>query len=238
MRTHRFCKAVLLFCLLLAACNRRATVDEPKTESAGQTQPPEKLKEMDEEQREFLWAIEHHGNILNQIAFPALAGALRQSDDKALAGMLATEFLGAVPHQPKETSIHNEFLDAVRLTDAGRSPEQLDAAQFVQRLLDFRRYFKHSVSGSKIALMKLRPTKDDNLDAPWEGTGQLRITGEIEAGKPAEVVVYLKYRTVRPSKEAVAKGKWLLACGITQSQMGSAQHFLMREVAAERGLEP
>src|SRR5262249_53015362 len=90
----------------------------------------------------------------------------------------------------------------------------------------------------KIALMKLRPTEEKNQDGPWEGTGQLRITGEKEPGKPAEVVVYLKYRTVRPTKEAMAKGGWLLACGITQSQVGSAQHYLMRECAAERGLEP
>src|SRR5262249_61703317 len=105
-------------------------------------------------------ATEQQRNMPNPIAFPAPGGELGQSDDKALAAMLAAECLGAVPHQPKETSIHNEFLHVVRLTDAGRSPEQLDAAQFVQRLLDFRRYFKHSVSGSKIALMKLRPTND------------------------------------------------------------------------------
>jgi hypothetical protein len=238
MRTYRFRRAVWLLCLGLAACNGRATVDESKTESASQAAAPAKLQEMDEEQREFLWDIEHHGNILNQIAFPALAGALKQADQKALAGMFAAEFQGAVPHQPKETSIHNEFLDVVRLSDAGNTPEKLDAAQFIDRLLEIRRYFKHSVKGSKISLMKLRPTKEDNLDAPWEGTGQLRLTGEVDAGKPAEAVVYLKYRTVRPTKEAVAKGQWLLACGITQSQMGSAHHFLMREVAAERGLEP
>ena len=238
MGTHRSIKAVWLLCLLLAACNGRTVIDEPKNESASQATPPEQLKGMDEEQREFLWQIEHYGNILNQIAFPALAGALKQADDKAIAGMLVSDFEGGAPYQPKETSLHNEFLDVVRLTDAGHPPEKLDAAQFVERLLDFRRYFKHSVRGSKIALMKLRPTKEDDLYAPWEGTGQLRITGEREAGKPAEVVVYLKYRTVRPTKEAIAKGKWLLACSITQSQMGSAQHFLMREVAAERGLEP
>jgi hypothetical protein len=193
---------------------------------------------MDEEQREFLWQIEHHGNVLSQIAFPVLAGALKQSDDKVIAGILAPEFQGAAPHQPTETSIHNEFLDVVRLTDNGSLSEKLDGPMFVQRLLDFRRFFKHTVKGSKIALMKLRPTEASNLDAPWEGTGQLRLTGEKEAGRPAEVVVYLKYRTVRPTREAVAKRGWLLDCAITQIQMGSARHFLMREVAAERGLDP
>jgi hypothetical protein len=237
MDTKRIRTAVWLLCLGLAACNGKTAVDEPQTASENRTAPQEKLKEMDEEQREFLWQIEHHGNILSQIAFPALAGALKQSDAQALAGMMAADFLGAAPYKPVETSIHNEFLDVARLTDAGNPPEKLSAEQFCRRLIEFRKFFKHSVKAGKISLMKLRPTKEEDLDAPWEGTGQLRITGEIEPGKPAEAVVYLKYRTVRPTKEAVAKGKWLLACAITQSQTGSAQHFLMREVAVERGFE-
>src|SRR5262249_13428790 len=157
-------------------------VDDKQSESASQPEPPLKLKAMDEEQREYLWEIEHHGNVLNQIAFPALAGALKQSDQSALAGMLAADFLGAAPYQPKETSIHREFLEVVRRSDAGNPPEKLDAKQFIERLLDFRRFCKYSIKGSKISLMKLRPTKEDNLDAPWEGTGQLRLTGEVDAG--------------------------------------------------------
>jgi hypothetical protein len=238
MSTPRFRAAVWLACLSLAACNGRTSVEDAKTEPASQAKSHPELEEMDEEQREFLWQVEHHGNILSQIGFPALAGALKQSDGKALAQILAPGFVGTAPREPKETAIHNAFVDVVRSTDAGKSPEELTADQFVQKLLDFRRYFKHSVKGGKIALMKLRPIDEKNPSGPWEGTGQLRLTGEKEPGKPAEVVVYLKYRTVRPTKEAMAQGRWLLSCGITQSQMGSAQHFLMREVAAERGLEP
>src|SRR5262249_18465427 len=102
----------------------------------------------------------------------------------------------------------------------------------------YRRFFKHSVKGGKIALMKLRPTLENDLDGPWEGTGQLRIWGEKEPGKPAEAIVYLKYQTVRPTKQAIDAGRWLLACTITQSQIGSSQRFLMKDVAEERGLEP
>src|SRR5262249_30991646 len=115
---------------------------------------------------------------------------------------------------------------------------KVDAADFVAKLMEFRRLFAHKVLGAKIALMKLRPTHEEDLDAPWEGTGQLRIWGEREEGQPAEVIVYLRYRTVRPTHEAMARGGWLLSCAITQSQVGWCRHFLMREVAAERGLEP
>jgi hypothetical protein len=195
---------------------------------------------MDEEQREFLWQVEHHGNVLAQIGFPALAGALKQNDEKDVAAVLASSFAGEIPSKPNEVSLHNQFVDVVRQSDAGQPPPlRLDASQFIAKLLEYRRFFAHSVKGSKIALMKLRPTQESNLDAPWEGTGQLRITGEKALGKPAEVVVYLKYRTVRPTKEAMAKGGWMLACAITQSQVGAAQHFLLPEVdASARGLEP
>jgi hypothetical protein len=194
---------------------------------------------MDEEQREFLWQVEHHGNVLAQIGFPALAGALKQADEKSLAAVLSSGFVGELPSEPGEVSLHNQFVDVVRQSDAGKTPLRFDAKQFIAKLLEYRHFFGHSVKGSKIALMKLRPTQESNLDGPWEGTGQLRITGEKAPGQPAEVVVYLRYRTVRPTKEAMAKGGWMLACAITQSQVGAAQHFLLPEVdAAARGLEP
>jgi hypothetical protein len=229
--------AVWVFGLGLAGCTGRAGVEGPPGDSSPES-AASPLKAMDEEQRQFLWEIEHHGNVLSRVGFSALAAALKQGDEKALEGLLAPAFTGAIPRQPAEVSIHSEFVDVVRQTDAGKPPTKLDGGQFVAKLIEYRRFFKHKVKAGKIALMKLRPTQEDNLDAPWEGTGQLRLWGEKEPGQPGEVVVYLSYRTVRPTRKAMADGKWLLACAITQSQVGWAQHFLMREVAAQRGLEP
>ena len=62
--------------------------------------------------------------------------------------------------------------------------------------------------------------------------------GETEPGKPAEITVYLKYQVVKPTKEAVAERGWMTACAVTQSQIAKSQRFLMRESAAERGLQP
>src|SRR5262249_2926394 len=150
MNTSYLRAGLWFVCLSLAACNGRTTIEEPKTQSS--TPAPEPLRGMDEAQTAHLWDIEHHGNILNQIAFPALAGALKQGDAKALRDILAPGFTGAVPREPKEVAIHNEFVDVVRLADAGKPPDKLDEAQFVERLLEFRRFFKHSVMGGKIAL--------------------------------------------------------------------------------------
>jgi len=51
------------------------------------------------------------------------------------------------------------------------------------------------------------------------------------------VVLYLQYRIVRPTEENLRRGGWLQSCAITQSQTGQAARFLLREAAAERGID-
>jgi hypothetical protein len=203
------------------------------------TQPPDQYENLSlpKSDRELLWQIEHHGNILSQIAFRALTAALVKGDAQVLTDLMAPDFKGQLPREPKETVIHSDILDVVRRTDADQQPFAVDRTQFVDQLLEYRRLFKGAVK-AKLALMKLRPLTPDNLDGFWEGTGQLRLWGETEPGKPAEIIVYLKYQVVRPTKEAVAQPAWLTACSVTQSQIAQSQRFLLRECAKERGFQP
>jgi hypothetical protein len=227
----------VLFCLGLAACNGPSRPSQPTGE--GSSGSDEIVVEgMDAEQQAFLWDIEHHGNILGRIGFPAFTKALRDGDATALAPLLAPNFRGGLLREPYEAAVHNEFLDIIRQSDSGQPPLAVDGKQFLAKLLEYRTFFKHEIKGGKLSLMKLRPTDEKNLAAPWRGTAQLRLWGERAPGQPAEAIVYLAYETVRPTKEAMEKGNWLLGCTITQSQVGSSRHFLMRESAAERGLEP
>jgi hypothetical protein len=237
MTAPRVLPTITLLCLLVSGCNGRPSVEE--TANDAPSDEAIALKGMDEAQQAYLWDVEHHGNILAQIGFPAFTKALRARDEKALAAMLAPDFKGELPNDPTEVSIHNEFLAVARHSDSGKPPITTDAKGFLTWILGgFRDYFKHSVLGGKLALMKLRPTQETNLDAPWQGTAQLRLWGERDPGYPAEIIAYITYQTVRPTKEAMAKGGWLLSCAITQYQRGFSEHFLMRESAAERGLEP
>jgi hypothetical protein len=105
----------------------------------------------------------------------------------------------------------------------------------------------------KLALMALAPEKREVRNGFWRGTCQLRMWGETassaqprttplgketeKTGGPAEVILYLEFRILQPTEEALAKGKWLIACAISQSQVAQAPAYLMREVAAERGIE-
>jgi hypothetical protein len=189
---------------------------------------------LEESEREFLWQVEHGGNLLVRHGFGPLAAALRQADAPALLALCGGNFHGQAPRQPREAAWRTDWLTVVRGTDDGQPPLELTREQFVERLLDYRRLF-HKEPKVKLSLMKLCPVERDNPDGPWQGTCQLRLWGEKAPGQPAEVIAYLGYRVRRPTEDALKAGGWLLACSVDQSQTGHARQFLMREVAAERG---
>jgi hypothetical protein len=228
---------IALLILFVPACAERVKVEPAALETPAEPTTSQ-LKMLEEEQRQFLWEVEHHGNILSRIGFSALASALKTGDARALTKILATDFHGECLEQPRETAIRSDIVEVVRQSDAGHPPMKLNREQFLAKLREYQGFFSHAVRGCKIALMKLRPTQEKNLDAPWEGMAQLRLWGEKKAGQPAEMIVYLRYQTVRPTKEAMDQPGWLLSCAITQSQLGWSKRFLMREVGEERGLEP
>jgi len=135
------------------------------------------LEGMDADQQAFLWDVEHHGNVLSRMGFAALTTALREGDSKALAALIAPDFAGGLLREPTEVARRDRVLHVVRHSESGQPAQVVDGAQFLARLLEYRAQVARSVEGCKMALMKLRPTDGQNLDAPWQGTGQLRIWG-------------------------------------------------------------
>jgi hypothetical protein len=211
--------------LLLAA--RPAPADEPA---------PGDDRRLGESEREFLWHVEHGGNLLVRYGFGSLAAALRKADGAALRAVLSDDFKGQVLREPRESAWRSDWLTVVRQTDGGKDPLPLDRGQFVQRLLDYRRQF-HKEPKVEISLMTLCPKDRETPEGAWQGTCQLRLWGEKAPGQPCEVIAYLSYRVRRPTEEGLKDGGWLSACAIAQSQVGHAKRFLMREVAAARGLD-
>jgi hypothetical protein len=193
--------------------------------------------ELPEAEREFLWQVEHHGNLLTQQGFKKLAEALKRADAIELAAHFAPSFTGQVLQKPRESRLRSEIVEVIRHTDGGNAPLDLDREQFVARLLEYRRVFSRPPS-VKLSLMGLLPAQREDLKGPWCGTCQLRMWGEHADKKPAEVVLYLKYQVKEPSPAAFDAGNWLTACSITQAQVGKAERYLLRECAAERGIDP
>src|SRR5436190_15212177 len=57
---------------------------------------------LSEADKEFLWDVEHHGNVLSTHGFKVIAKALRDRDEKTLIKVLATDFVGQVPDKVEE----------------------------------------------------------------------------------------------------------------------------------------
>ncbi len=209
---------------------------DPEVRASDDEGTPDSTLSLPESERAYLWEIEHGGNVLVQKGFGPLAAALRRGDASALRALCNEAFQGNTLRAPQEVAWHSGWLDVVRQVTSGQSPLPLDRDQFLERLLDYRRRFAAEPT-VKIALMKLTPVERLQLDGPWQGTCLLRLSGEKAPGQPAEVVAHLGFQIVRPTKEALEKGGWLTACAIEQSQVGHAERFLMREVAAARGLD-
>lgn len=211
---------------------RQVSMKSPVDTSGSQGEPTLK-----KDQRAYLWEVEHHGLLLGRFGFARLARALRTDDTTDFLAVLSDGFEGRILDQPRETRSETGALRVVRQQDSGRDPVKLDRLQFVARLFEDRKKFSRTPQ-IKLALMGLAPTNLRDLESLWEGTCQLRMWGEVRSGQPREVVLYLRYRLGRPTEETLKSDGWLRFCSVTQRQESEARHFLMREVAQERGIDP
>jgi hypothetical protein len=180
--------------------------------------------------------VEHHGLLLSRHGFSRLAQALRRNESSAFLALMADGFEGRIIAQPREVRLETASVHVLRQQDSGHAPARLDRYGFVAKLFQDRGQFT-KVPQVKLALMALAPTDPRNLDSLWEGTCQLRMWGEIGPGRPGEVVLYLRYRLQRPTEVLLKSDGWLRFCSMTQRQISDAPQFMMREVAAQRGIQ-
>jgi hypothetical protein len=219
-----------------------------------------------DEERKYLWEIEHHGWLLKKYGYKPLSNALRLADARALRAMLADPFEGQVLQDPAEVSFSSSYVKVGRREVVeGRPLRPVDRDAFVAQLLDYRRLF---VLPPKVemALMTLSPVTRGDLDGNWEGQCQLRMYGEtafddqpqpeavravtqlglasggwtrlLPPGAVGEVIVYLKHRVPRPTEKNLARPGWLQAATVREALVGRASHLLLKDVAAERGIDP
>jgi hypothetical protein len=192
---------------------------------------------VDEEQKAYIWDIEHHGNVLSRDArgFKTFAHALETADASLLAALLADDFKGTTLGQPVEVHVKNPFADVRRLVKANAPPEPLDRDAFVRRMMSYRSRFAKKPNVG-IALMAFHPVKYGEANGRYDGTCQLRMTGDAGGGAPCEVILYLSYRVDEPSIETLMRKHWLRQADITQVQTAWAPHYLFQDVAAKRGI--
>jgi hypothetical protein len=192
---------------------------------------------LDEGQRGLLWDIEHHGNLLTRQGFKSLSDAIHRNDAQAVDQILGPDFTGQALQETSDVRLDTAFAKVMRKVQSGSSALPLDRAAFIDHLLSYRRLFAVPPK-VQMSLIALAPADRENLDSPWQGACQMRIYGEMEAGKPGEVTLQCTFGSLRPSEENLSRGHWLNSCAVTQSQIGrSKQGYLFREVAGQRGID-
>ena len=225
--------AVITGAVMVAVAGSLATSSRPIETLKPTEEGPQVI---DVAEREYLWEIEHHGNVLAKSGFKVFARALANADRAALLGMLAPDFAGGDLGNPKEIRHSDKAVQVVRRQDAGNPANPVSADEFVDLLLRHRRTF-YQTPKVELKYATLSPEQYGNMDGVWGGRGLLTMRGESAAGQPAEVEVRMNYRLERPTTETLARGGWLHGWTVTQTQEGRASRYLMREVARERGID-
>jgi hypothetical protein len=190
-----------------------------------------------EPQREYLWDIEHHGNLLVKHGFGRLAKALKDADAAALTRLLSDDFTSREARQPRQVRSVLEDVEVERRENDGPQPRSLHRDEFVARLLSFRKLFRDKPPEVKLALMTLHPQQRGRLDGLWEGTAQLRLWGESVRGAPAEVMVLIRYQVPQPTDKNLTRPGWLRSAEIQQVQTAQSRHYLFADVTRQRGLD-
>jgi hypothetical protein len=190
-----------------------------------------------EAEREFLWALEHHGNLLNKFGFRRLGAALAEDEDESLRAMLAPDFEARLFAESREARVDGGAFAAERRERGGEGDRRLSATEFVDWLLALRSRFSPPPK-FEFGISALSPVSRDDLDGPWRGTCKMRLWGFAGEASPAETVVVMKFQVVRPDEKRLKKPAWFLACSIEQVGAADAKEFLFRDTATARGLEP
>src|SRR5262245_2918063 len=188
-------------------------------------------------EREYLWEIEHRGNVLVKHGFRTFAAALKSGDSSALARLMSDDFIGNDLASPRRVRAASDFIAVERLEDSGQASAAMSRAAFVDRLMQARHLFAGKAPEVKLALMTLSPKTRGELEGPWQGSAQLRIFGEATQGAPAEVVMTLRFEITATTEKDLARPGWIRSAGVAQTLTGKAPRYLFAEVAHERGLD-
>ena len=153
--------------------------------------------------REYLWQVEHHGNILNQLGFADLSRALSRADEPRRE-VFADIFHGRVPEHTKDVSLETPFAEVVRRRSDGPAGLELDRSGFIGRLLEFRRLFTRTPN-VKLSLMALAPVAREDMNGLWKGGCLLRMfDGGGAEGPRKGPILHMHYQVARPEAATIS----------------------------------
>ena len=190
-----------------------------------------------EKDREYLWELEHHGNVLKQHGFKRLSRAFAGRDREGLLELLDRNFDGQLLDDTREISGHGETYAAIRREAGDRRRLAVDGPAFVDWLLQLQEAFT-SPPQFEFGISELSPVVREDFDGDWLCTCKVRMWGHNPPAQPVETVLILRLRTAQPIRENLSALGWLKACVVDQIAVATAAKPLFVESAEARGLHP
>jgi len=190
-----------------------------------------------EDDRKFIWDIEHIALILDVHAFPRVAKTLREADRAGFAAFLSDDFTGSLLDESARQSASYPFGEFNWIGDPGDAKPPASADDFAGYVMSQRARFAGPTK-AEVRLMRLSPVDHHDLKGAWQGTMKIRIAGERSPGQPSEVEMQARFTLEDPPDDIADRTQWLKSCRLYSWREQSSTHLLMRDVAAERGIDP
>ena len=227
---------VLLISLASPACRESERSSRDDGRSGGERTERTVLSE---EGRAYIWEIEHRVNVLKDHGFARIANAISERDGLSLTALLASRFAGWIP-EPESGMNFDSDVFRVRSDRLADGTGKLSRSEFVSTLL--ARVEEAGGPSGKLTVrthvITLSPLERSNLAGAWTGTGKIEVFSDEPPGTKGALVLYLEFSLDELSKERLAGPGWLNSLKVSKARLGRAKKDLMREVAAERGIDP
>ncbi len=213
---------------------------------------------MSEAHRRFIWDIEHWVFVLDHKVFPEWANAFLENDRSTLLQSFSKDCAGQIL-SPAEPAIKTASGQFSRIREPTARGKKANAKTIVDYLLEYRnrfvsapgavdrliRFFAPAYASSadqpprvQVAMMELAPAERDKPAGPWRGTMKIRFTGRTTEGTVAEALIKARVTLDPPSDDLPDRTGWIRGFHVYSINWGHSGDFLMKEVAAERGLQP
>ena len=191
---------------------------------------------LDDKERKYLWDTEHHGTLLRKFGIKPLVEALEARDTEAITKHLSSDFQGLVPATDAQVRREISGLGTTSRWDQTKTNHKpFGRDGFIEWLQGLLGQFGKDPK-ARISLMQFAPVKRYELEGLWRGNVQVKFFGETEPGEPRELVMYIDIEINKPTEEGLTSGQWLMAGKITRLKESQAEHYLMKDVATERGI--
>ncbi len=213
---------------------------------------------MSETHRKFIWDIEHWVFVLDHKVFPNWTQAFVENDRPALLEYFNQDCAGQIL-RPAEPAINTAAGQFTRIREATAPGQEADATNIVDYLFEYRNRFISSPGAIdklirffaplyasaedepprvQVAMMELAPAEREKPAGPWRGTMKIRFTGRTTEGSVAEALIKARVTLDPPSDDLPDRTGWIHGFHVYSVNWGHSSDLLMKEVAAERGLQP